>query len=299
MSTPRSPIVVEADDDGAVIDLSAEDNHGGRQQKRARTSDAIDLSSHDEPERGHEFSQRVGSSAQRGGGGGRGGEVEFVTMAGGVLDTALRVEAIVQQTNCVGTDCKGLASAVQERLRYGCPYLARKQDRSRPGFAETPAVPGTIEARRPPRVQDGPVVINFNAQWEKGAPKPSPRVQLPSGRGPETAEMREAWFARCLDELSRLPAMPSSIAFPHLIGCGLARGSWARYESMIRAWARRHPTTRVLIVVWPSAGAGGRGGGRGRGRDWGRGGGRGRGGRWGRTSEGHGSGIMAFMSAPR
>ena len=44
--------------------------------------------------------------------------------------------------------------------------------------------------------------------------------------------------------------MPSPLAFPREIGCGLAGGVWSRYEAMIQELASAHPNFEVLIVRW-------------------------------------------------
>ena len=54
----------------------------------------------------------------------RSGKIERIHAAGGVLDPAIlaRVDAIVQQSNCVGCDGRGLAAAIAEKLPYGDTY---------------------------------------------------------------------------------------------------------------------------------------------------------------------------------
>ena len=51
-------------------------------------------------------------------------QIERVHAAGGVLDPTIlaRVDAIVQQSNCVGCDGRGLAAAIAEELPYGNTY---------------------------------------------------------------------------------------------------------------------------------------------------------------------------------
>jgi hypothetical protein len=38
-----------------------------------------------------------------------------------------------------------------------------------------------------------------------------------------------------------------SVAFPHLIGCGLAGGDWAVYERHLKAFAARNVGVRVAL----------------------------------------------------
>lgn len=55
----------------------------------------------------------------------------------------------------------------------------------------------------------------------------------------ENAELREMWFDTCLRQLVRIYGQRSDVcfAFPHQIGCGLARGNWDHYLAMIEHFA--------------------------------------------------------------
>ena len=137
--------------------------------------------------------------------------IRRVTLRGGVLDSEVvgSVEAIVQQTNCVGCDAKGLSAAIASALPYGCPYKHRRrmapqsnfaiaEDRPQPGklasihmcthvythmcvhtcarmrlhvFTHVYTQPGTIDCcRRGPSTAGLPTVINLFAQYQMGAP---------------------------------------------------------------------------------------------------------------------------------
>ena len=95
----------------------------------------------------------------------RSGKIERIHAAGGVLDPAIlaRVDAIVQQSNCVGCDGRGLAAAIAEKLPYGDTYKDRRPVPPARKFAipEDRAVPGTIAVRR----GDGPAVVSLFAQF--------------------------------------------------------------------------------------------------------------------------------------
>ena len=95
----------------------------------------------------------------------RSGQIERVHAAGGVLDPSVlaRVDAIVQQSNCVGCDGRGLAAAIAEKLPYGDTYKDRRPMPPARKFAipEDRAVPGTIAVRR----GTGPVVVSLFAQF--------------------------------------------------------------------------------------------------------------------------------------
>jgi hypothetical protein len=129
---------------------------------------------------------------------------------------------LCHQTNC-RRQGKGAGLAVKMFERYPCAdtYVNRTQ----------PSKPGTNEI-----FHDGAsktTVVNMNGQdsWRPYA---------------ESQEQREKWFQECLDSLI-VPA-GSKVYFPHMIGCGLARGDWNKYMKMIAAWAQAYERIRVTIV---------------------------------------------------
>ena len=93
----------------------------------------------------------------------RSGKIERVHAAGGVLDPTIlaRVDAIVQQSNCVGCDGRGLAAAIAEKLPYGDTYKDRRPMPPARKFAipEDRATPGSIAVRR----GSGPAVVSLFA----------------------------------------------------------------------------------------------------------------------------------------
>ena len=92
-------------------------------------------------------------------------QIERVHAAGGVLDPSIlsRVDAIVQQSNCVGCDGRGLAAAIAEKLPYGDTYKDRRPMPPARKFAipEDRATPGSIAVRR----GSGPAVVSLFAQF--------------------------------------------------------------------------------------------------------------------------------------
>ena len=198
--------------------------------------------------------------------------IERIHAAGGVLDPSVlaRVDAIVQQSNCVGCDGRGLAAAIAEKLPYGDTYKDRRPMPPARKFAipEDRATPGTIAVRR----GDGPAVVSLFAQFEMGPAMKYRRVR-PEPAGGDTKVNRLRWFKEGLAKLGAEGLR--RVAFPHEIGCALAGGDWKQYEAAIAAYGAANPEVEILIVTW-----GGGGGGRGR-SFFGRGRGRGRGGhRW-------------------
>lgn len=81
----------------------------------------------------------------------------------------------------------------------------------------------------------------------------------------DSAQTRERAFKECLEKIGTLPAdsKPCSIAFPHEVGCGLAGGSWVKYDAMLNDFAAAHPEIEVLVCRWTGDGGGGGGEGRG------------------------------------
>ena len=80
--------------------------------------------------------------------------IHRLDLHGGVLDDSIlaRVEAIAQQSNCVGCDGRGLAEGVAKKFSYGCSYKDRRRMAPQFKFAvpEDRGKPGTIDVRRPP-----------------------------------------------------------------------------------------------------------------------------------------------------
>ena len=94
-------------------------------------------------------------------------------------------------------------------------------------------MPGTIEVRGNNQYER--IVVNMHAQFAPGKPKLT---------GQDTSEKREKYFMQCLRKLEQhmiqfFYGRAVRVAFPHYIGCGLARGHWPTYRHIIRDFARR------------------------------------------------------------
>jgi hypothetical protein len=184
----------------------------------------------------------------------RSDQIERVHAAGGVLDPSIlaRVDAIVQQSNCVGCDGRGLAAAIAEKLPYGDTYKDRRPMPPARKFAipEDRAVPGSIAVRR----GSGPAVVSLFAQFEMGPAMKYRRVR-PEPAGGDTKANRLRWFKEGLAKLAAEGFR--RVAFPHEIGCALAGGSWREYEAAIAAYGAANPEVEILIVTWGGGGGGG------------------------------------------
>jgi O-acetyl-ADP-ribose deacetylase (regulator of RNase III) len=132
---------------------------------------------------------------------------------------------IAHQTNCISQNAGGLALDLFIKYPYADCYKRRKND----------DVPGTINIRGDGKEQR--FVIALFAQYYPGGPK-TDRI--------DSKTQREVYFAMCLDEIFKIKNM-QSIAFPNLIGCGLAKGDWNIYKSMLEDFSNK-TAAKVFIV---------------------------------------------------
>ena len=132
---------------------------------------------------------------------------------------------ITQQTNCCSQSASGLAYYLFHKFPYANTYRNR--------FEED--VPGTIIICG--NGLDKRYVINMNAQYTTGGPK---YISI------DTSEIREVYFQQCLDQISKIENL-ESIAFPYLIGCGLAKGNWNNYFNMLNDFAETKSNIEVVI----------------------------------------------------
>ena len=104
--------------------------------------------------------------------------------------------SVAHQCNCTSTRAAGVARSIFARYPRADTYTS--------GVLRTP---GTVAAFR----ADGePTIINMYAQVGPGKPF----------RADDSFSQRLVWFRECLAAMEELPDL-RSVAFPHLIGCGL------------------------------------------------------------------------------
>lgn len=130
---------------------------------------------------------------------------------------------VCHQCNAVSSDAGGLAASLFKKFSYSDIYSKRIQP-----FKPGPGTfPGEIIIKG--NGQDQRYIVNMLAQYYPGSP-----------RYPESAldgfKARESYFYKCLNKLAALEA--DSIAFPWMIGCGLAGGDWKHYFGMINSFAK-------------------------------------------------------------
>lgn len=62
---------------------------------------------------------------------------------------------------------------------------------------------------------------------------------------PDSRADRIRYFQSGLDEIAKLK--PTSLAFPYMIGCGLAGGDWPTYRKMLEEFAAKMPETKIVL----------------------------------------------------
>lgn len=135
-------------------------------------------------------------------------------------DLLLHNGVITHQTNCTSNNAKGLASLIFKKYPLANTYN-RNNIRT----------PGTVEIINN--------IVNLYGQKSPGKPN-----------NYETRATREKWFKSCLDqlgEISKTDEKYKTIAFPYMIGCGLANGVWVNYERMLKEFAT---TYCVNVIVY-------------------------------------------------
>lgn len=136
---------------------------------------------------------------------------------------------LCHQGNCVTLRPAGLAATLFQAFPYANVYAERtasKITRSKPG---TIALRGGSNGKR--------AVVTLMAQYYPGTAR----------FGNDSTSKRLQWFVACLDKLAELPMADNGFAFPYLVGCGLAGGSWLAYLDALTSFAKR---ARVPVTVY-------------------------------------------------
>jgi hypothetical protein len=158
-------------------------------------------------------------------------------------------DLIVHQCNCLTIAPAGLATDIFKAYPEADLYSKR---RPMPGqkiaIEEDRSVPGTC-------VIVGRVAAIFG-QWRPGKVGSRYHYTYPEHPMVETNQRRVFWFQEGLqhmedqlkDHTTKLQAV-KIVAFPYLIGCGLAGGDWEVYLALIADFARRNPQLIIDVVV--------------------------------------------------
>eukprot|EP00933_Yihiella_yeosuensis_P006707 TRINITY_DN111463_c0_g1_i1.p1 TRINITY_DN111463_c0_g1~~TRINITY_DN111463_c0_g1_i1.p1 ORF type:complete len:219 (+),score=49.59 TRINITY_DN111463_c0_g1_i1:71-727(+) len=165
---------------------------------------------------------------------------------------------IVQQSNCTTTYPAGLAAAISEKFPYADVY--KKEAREKRGTLKSGDVPGTIAVLGGPaaasdkeREQRG--IINMFGQFAPGKPNRSKTGPVTSKGITSAADVvdnaaqRLTWFQAGLQQIAELPGI-QSIAFPYLIGCGLAGGDWSKYEQALEEFSKVVEPHGIEVVIY-------------------------------------------------
>lgn len=148
------------------------------------------------------------------------------TIQGNLLDAT--EQYIVHQCNCVSVQTAGLAYSIFHKFPY-----ADVREKHLNGHSE----PGTIDIHG--NGKDQRYVINLFGQYYPGEPR------YP-GSKKDGYDARIYYFMRGLDEVFSIPGI-ESVAFPWMIGCGLAGGDWERYERLLNLFSKSFPHVDVKI----------------------------------------------------
>ena len=132
---------------------------------------------------------------------------------------------IAHQCNCVTTYAKGLAKSINSRYPWADAYTNRT----------TNDIVGTIKIFESPS-QDKAVICMF-AQFYPSKPIKNSKE--------DTYKQRIKHFQQCLDEMKKIQT--DKIAFPFLIGCGLAGGDWNIYKKMLENFEKE---TNIEVILY-------------------------------------------------
>src|ERR1700722_15166322 len=140
-------------------------------------------------------------------------------------------QLIIHQVNCVSNGgAAGIARAIFDKYPYADCYNGRTQQ----------SVPGTIDIRGNGR--DQRLVCNLNGQFYPGG------VQYPHSNK-DGYVARERYFQQCLDRITEIEGL-KSIAFPWMVGCGIAGGSWPNYLAMITSLSIKLEDRGADVVIY-------------------------------------------------
>jgi O-acetyl-ADP-ribose deacetylase (regulator of RNase III) len=149
---------------------------------------------------------------------------------------------VVHQCNCRTKGAKGLAESIFSKWPQANTYRNNVQ-----------RIVGTIDifdVSDNNSINDNPNnSINNNPKNKKyvvnlyGQKKPSKADEV------ETWQKRLLWFESGLKQLASVVQPNTVVAFPYLIGCGLAGGNWLHYELKIREFSEQVKKIGVDVII--------------------------------------------------
>ena len=164
---------------------------------------------------------------------------------------------IIQQCNCLTVTSHGLSQSITDKYPEANIYsLRRRIDNRNIAIPSDRGVPGTyvvtkINKTSTMTVQKNNMYVGaLMGQWRPGKIGSRYHNIYPESDPPETSKQREIWFEQSLVDLEKYLKDFGilAVAFPYMIGCGLAGGNWENYKRMIEQFAQRNKDISVHIV---------------------------------------------------
>jgi len=132
---------------------------------------------------------------------------------------------IAHQCNCKTPKEKGLSKAMFEKYPYSNIYTLLNR------------TPGEIIVR-----EEGeyPIIVALLGQNKPGSPSLK-----------ETKGIRLEWFKKCLNKLALYMKNKNlnQVGIPYNIGCGLAKGNWNDYYTLIKSFAENNNINVNLYYI--------------------------------------------------
>lgn len=155
-------------------------------------------------------------------------------------------DVIVQQCNCLAVRPYGLSKSIADKFEHGDHYASRRGiGKKNLSVQEDRDEPGTTVI-----IEGKPYIACIMGQWQMGKNNSSYyRGEDGINNYSDTRKNREIWFKHGLSALGEwcMEEGVKSVAFPYMIGCGLAGGNWKTYLEMIIDFQRSYPKLKVVI----------------------------------------------------
>lgn len=163
-----------------------------------------------------------------------------------------KVDAIVQQCNCLTVRSHGLSAYIATKLDIDHYSLRKPIGKKNLAIKEDRDVPGTVKMHQITMVIGKPYYVAcLFGQFTPGLPGKYYNYICKEHGITETKEAREQWFKESLEKLTDelIGLEITSVAFPYGIGCGLAGGSWPKYAKMITEWGFKNQNNFSIVFV--------------------------------------------------
>jgi len=136
---------------------------------------------------------------------------------------------IVHQANCVTTGAGGLAKYLFEKYPFSDIYSKRKK----------PDKPGHIIIKGDGKKER--FIINLMGQFYPGRSK--------YNEGDDGPKARQKYFFQGLLKIAEIENL-ESVAFPFMIGCGLACGDWDWYLKILNKFADSLDPKGIDVIIY-------------------------------------------------